>query len=82
MSADDGIYIHHFRNGWRVVHTQAIENINYEPDHGNYNRRTLYDVFSGSPLFKTEKAAYAYAQKLYKKAVDRYGYTEYGICEV
>ncbi len=31
MSADNGIYIAKFPEGWRVIHAQAIENINYYP---------------------------------------------------
>ncbi len=75
MSADDGVYIHKFRNGWRVVHGQCLENA-FE------SSQAMRDYFSGSPLFKTEESAQKYARKLYKKAIDDFGYVEYGINEV
>ena len=82
MSSDNGIYLHKFRNGWRVVHTQAIDNIYFKPDKSGYNQRILRKVFQDSPLFKTRKRALNYAVKLYDKAIKEYGWTEYGICEV
>ena len=42
----------------------------------------MEDYFSGSKVYKTEYRAWQHARKLYKEAVDRYGYTEYGIQEV
>ncbi len=82
MSADNGVYLHKFKEGWRVVHGQAVENINYKPEKDGYNHKELHDYFSESPVFKTEIAAMTYAMKLYKKYMDRYGCVEYGIAIV
>ena len=75
MSADNGIYIHKFRNGWRICHAQAIENIFWKAGKNKYNYKILKDYFKGSPLYKTEGGAMAAAKKLYDEA----GYLEYGI---
>lgn len=75
MSADNGIYIHKFRNGWRVAHAQAIENIYWKRGSRPYNYRILKNYFKHSPLFETKAKALEYAGKLY----DEYGYLEYGI---
>ena len=85
MSADDGIYIHKFPDGWRVTHTQAIENISWKADKSGYNQKILKDYFSNSPVFKTRKLAWVFAIKLYQKAVKEgglYGSPEYGVSEV
>jgi hypothetical protein len=79
MSADNGVYIHKFRNGWRVVHSQCVENIYWNPGKDGYNHKELRKYFAGSPLFSKEEYALAYATKLYKDVVGEFGYVEYGI---
>ena len=83
MSADNGVYIHRFRNGWRVAEGQAVENIYWnarKKEMGEaYNHKALRDYFSNSPLFKTEEDAWRYAQRLYKLIMDEFGIVEYGI---
>ena len=79
MSADNGIYIHKFKDGYRVVHAQAIENIYWKKGKNKYNYRILKDYFKESPIFKTKSEAIVYAFDLNKK-IDYE--TEYGICEV
>lgn len=78
MSADNGIYIHKFKDGYRVVHGQCIENIHYNAGKDGYNHKELNAYFRGGKLFKTHALAWKYAQKLYKD----YDFVEYGICEV
>jgi len=78
MSADNGIYIHKFRDGYKVIHAQCIENIYWKRGKNKYNYRVLKEYFKESPLFNELKKALDYADKLYEKA----GWTEYGICEV
>ena len=78
MSADNGIYFHKFRNGWKITHAQAIENIYWKRGKNKYNYHILKEYFEDSPLFKIKKEAINYAWELYKKIE----YTEYGICEV
>ena len=78
MSADNGVYIHKFRDGWRVTHAQAIDNIYWKRGKNAYNYRILKDYFKKSPLFKTETEAFEYAFKLHEEI----GWSEYGICKV
>jgi hypothetical protein len=75
MSADNGIYIHHFKDGWRVVHGQAVENA-FE------GGTSMDDYFSDGKVFKTEDEAWKYARKLYKKIMGGFGIIEYGISEI
>jgi len=63
MSADNGIYIHKFRNGWAVTHAQAIENIYWARGKRQYNYNILRDYFKNAPRFKTESEALEYAAK-------------------
>ena len=70
MSADNGIYIHKFRNGWKVCHAQAIENITNEADKSGYNKKILYEYFKDSPIFKTQAKALKYAAKLYDEIMN------------
>ena len=77
MSADNGIYLHKFRGGWKVIHTQAIENIYWKADKSGYNKKILYEYFKDAPLFKKQYNAMKYALKLADE-ID----TEYGISVV
>lgn len=76
MSADNGIYIHKFSDGWRVCQAGAIENIYWNADKSGYNKKVLWDYFKNSSLFETEAEALAEASKIYKEM----DYLEYGIC--
>jgi hypothetical protein len=76
MSADNGIYIAQFPDGYRVCHGQAIENIDYFPEGAAERKDVLKDYFGQSPIFDTLSKAQEYAQQL----EDEYEWTEYGIC--
>lgn len=78
MSADNGIYIHKFKDGYKVTHAQAIDNIYWHRGRKKYNYRILNQYFKHSPKFKTIIEATVYAVKLSKEIE----YTEYGISEV
>ena len=80
MSADNGIYIHKFRNGWAVVQAQAIENI-YTNDGNKYNPKVLAQYFKGVKRFKTQAKAFAEAQRQYDEIMkdDFCPICEYGI---
>ena len=83
MSADNGIYIHHFSNSWKVCHAQAIGNIYWESGKKKYNYKILNEYFKDSPVFKTEEEALTYASKLYKKIMrSDFPIIEYGISYV
>ena len=78
MSADNGVYIHEFFNGWAVTHGQAIENIYWKRGNKKYNYKALRDYFKYAPIFKTRVEALNYAMEEYRKL----DICEYGICEV
>ena len=79
MSADNGIYIHKFRKGWKVCHAQAIENV-FLGSSGGYNYKILKEYFKDSPLFKTEKKALVEATRIYKEIMNsNFPIIEYGI---
>jgi hypothetical protein len=45
MSADNGIYIAKFKDGYRVTHAQAIENVDYYKVGTKEYLETLKDYF-------------------------------------
>jgi hypothetical protein len=75
MSADNGIYIAKFPDGWRVIHAQAIDNINYHPKGSKAYFETLNQYFGGAMLYPVEDDAWKFARQLLKQ----YSYVEYGI---
>ena len=81
MSADNGIYIAKFPDGYRVTHAQAIENIDYYPIGTDEFRKTLKDYFSDSPVYGTKDEAILAAHKLEDKilADDSRPIIEYGV---
>ena len=64
MSADNGIYIVRFPDGYRVAHLQAIENIDFYPAGSAERRQQLKEYFGASPVFSVIRLAYEYAFKL------------------
>lgn len=57
MSADNGIYIGHFDDGYRVIYAQAIENIYESP-------RYMRQYFDKLPVWRTLDRAYKEALRL------------------
>jgi len=82
MSADNGIYIVQFPDGYRVTHAQAIENIDYYNPGTKERKEILKDYFSESPLFKTTEKAFEYAKEINEEILkdDFCPIVEYGIC--
>lgn len=78
MSADNGIYIAKFPEGYRVVHAQAIENVDYYPEGSFERRQELWRYFGGAKVHPTLDDAYAEARELAME----WEYLEYGICEI
>jgi len=74
MSADNGIYIAKFPEGYRVIHAQAIDNITYFPEDTMERKNVLKEYFGGSKIISTEHEALEEAGKLSKE----YDYLEYG----
>jgi len=81
MSADNGIYIAKFPDGFRVCHEQAIENVWYHRKGTKARKKMLKSYFGDSPIFKTKEKAIFYAHKLEEKVLSDFdGILEYGVC--
>jgi len=78
LSADNTIAIAKFPEGWRVVHAQAIDNIDYFPKGSKERKQVLKEIFGDSEVFSTEEEAQSYALEL----EEDYSYVEYGICDL
>jgi hypothetical protein len=82
MSADNGIYIAKFSDGYRVTEAQAIENLDYFPEGSKERKHELLCYFGESEVYKTEDEAYKKAYEIEDKNDERGDWTEYGICFV
>ena len=82
MSADNGIYIAEFPDGFRVIHAQAIENVDYYPEGSENRRKELERYFGKSELYDSEESALEKAKELAKEILedDFCPVLEYGIC--
>jgi len=82
MSADNGVYITQWNDGFRVAHAQAIENIDYYQVGSPEWEQSQLDYFGSSPLFANELDAIIYAHALEKKILsdDFCPILEYGVC--
>lgn len=90
MSADNGIYILETPIGsnksiqeFRVVHAQAIENINWNSeksnfDHEYWNKEALIDYFGECKVYKSQLEALEAASEMAKD----YTMLEYGISSI
>ena len=74
-----------YNKEYRVAHLQAIENIDWdwtrgsgEEDHENIMIKNARKMWKDCKVCYNKKAAYKEARELEKK----YGWTEYGICEI
>lgn len=67
MSADNGIYILQTRDGYRVVHAHAIENIY---DGKLIDLQTLVNYFGRCNVLRTEQEAWGEAKILYDEIMD------------
>ena len=89
MSADNGVYILETRGQrrgekvYRVVHAQAIENIEWEPDYParepRLNRKYTLMYFGEAVAWTNLDHALEYAKELHDEIADE-GIVEYGIC--
>ena len=90
MSADNGIYIAKFPDGYRVCYAQAIENIDFYSPNTKSRKEELKEYFGESPVFEKKEDAEKYAFEMYHKMKEEeekyglFGYfiLEYGICHV
>jgi|WetSurMetagenome_2_1015567.scaffolds.fasta_scaffold389949_3 hypothetical protein len=90
MSSDNGIYILitqgklELPREYRVIHAQAIKNINYNADESGFNLIELWKYFKDSEVFLTKEEAFKKATQLYDIIFndDFCPYIEYGIQEI
>lgn len=77
MSADNGIYILHTEDGYRVAHLQAIENLfwNKGKVENTPQNNALIRMFGDKEPFDNKAAALLKAKEL----EESYYFTEYGI---
>ncbi len=64
MSADNGIYIAKFPDGYRVCEEQAIDNVTYYPIGSKERKEELRKYFGDSKVFRTKEEAILFAHKL------------------
>lgn len=86
MSADNGIYIGCFGDGkFRVIHSTAIENLNYKPNTDDgFNASEVVSYYGGAESRNTKEAAYALADTIERGILsdDMCPVLEYGISEI
>lgn len=82
MSADNGIYIAKFPDGYRVTHAQAIDNVDYFPEGTPERKDELKNKFGRSEVFDNMNDALNKARRLEKEIEDEGLWTEYGIVDL
>lgn len=88
MSADNGIYILKSPKGdgfeFRIIHAQAIENIEYEPDREGYNTQELKRYFGKAKVFDNKEGAWKLAFEIEQDILsdDFCPILEYGISSI
>lgn len=78
MSADNGIYIAKFNSGYKVIHAQSIDNLDYYEEGTKERKKVWKDYFGKAKTFKEASAALEYAVKLFKNET----IVEYGIVDL
>lgn len=78
VSADNGIYIVKFPDGYRTVHAQAIENIDFFPAGSKERKEQLKAYFGEAKVYKSRRGSINYAYKL----AEGYPFLEYGISDL
>ena len=83
MSADNGIYIIKFPEGFCVAEAQCIENIDFFPEGTQEKRDELKNYFGESKFYNTIEEANVRAKEIYNSIMEDpngFGILEYGIC--
>lgn len=75
MSADNGVYIAKFKDGYRVIEASAIDNLTYYPEGSLKEKETWYSYFGGAPVYATKDEAVLAAHKI----ADECDILEYGV---
>lgn len=85
MSADNGVYILEAKDGFRVIHAQAIDNLwywEYPNPHecSQLNPKYIKQYFGEAKIFKTIDEAYKAAKEIYDEIMSSdFPVIEYGI---
>jgi hypothetical protein len=84
MSGGNGIYILESKDGFRVVHAQAIDNLWWWDDicaaTNEINPKYLKNYFRDSKIYKTKQEALTEAVAMYDKIMEsEFPVLEYGI---
>ena len=64
MSVDNGIYIAKFKDGYRVIHGMAIDNLYWFPAGSDEEKEEWKRYFNGSKLLATEQEANEEADRM------------------
>jgi len=82
MSADNGIYIlqspKNDQYEFRVIHAQAIDNLEWEPDRDGFNTAELKRYFGEATVYDDEDEVWKVARRMSKD----YVILEYGISKI
>jgi len=79
MSADNGIYIAKFPDGYRVCYAHAIDNVTYHREGTKARKKVLKAYFGKSKVFHTKANAVVHAHELEEEYLKGYGILEYGV---
>jgi len=86
MSADNGIYVLESKDGFRVIHTQCIENLWYWDDNKadgiELNPEQLLKYFGETKVIESQADALLEAVRLYNLIIHKVGVVEYGIVPI
>lgn len=80
MSADNGIYIGVFSDGYRVIEAQAIENCEGDDD---ATLAYIHSYFKSATVISDREEAWQKARDIYDEMrLDDFAILEYGISEI
>jgi hypothetical protein len=82
MSADNGIYLAKFPDGYRVAYGAGTDNLDYFPKGTKERKEELRKFFGKSEVFETRKEASRKAHEMEEKFMkeDDFGVLEDGVC--
>ena len=84
MSADNGVYIAKFPDGYRVAYSHNIEDVDYFPVGSQERKNVLKEKFGKSTIFATKSEAFDEAKRIEADLEndDDFYILEYGICSI
>lgn len=79
MSADNGIYIAKFPDGYRFAYYLSIDNIDFYPEGSKQRKKELKKCFGNCEPIADEKTAIDEAFKLYDEICHDGSFIEHGV---